>query len=226
MNTKKLKIDWLDNCPKCERSTVTVSTVKGSLEKLFDGDKVECWCGQTGVIDTGDNNAWVEWDEVVSSNKDNHDAYYREKYPDFWNRLPGCNHQAWTHYETSLNSWLVALHRAEAKLEGCVVVPLENARYFSNDGENYEIHETLEQAKHEAECAIEHYSERLADQEMDPTSDGNFHQIGYGVILAESTYSIDHVVTQEDIDNGDYSYEVGTQIMTLSLEEARGGNDE
>lgn len=123
MNTKKLKIDWLDNCPKCERSTVTVSTVKGSLEKLFDGDKVECWCGQTGVIDTGDNNAWVEWDEVVSSNKDNHDAYYREKYPDFWNRLPGCNHQAWTHYETSLNSWLVALHRAEAKLEGCVVVP-------------------------------------------------------------------------------------------------------
>lgn len=45
MNTKKLKIDWLDNCPKCERSTVTVSTVKGSLEKLFDGDKVEC-CGE------------------------------------------------------------------------------------------------------------------------------------------------------------------------------------
>ncbi|WDZ50213.1 hypothetical protein LF296_12870 [Acinetobacter vivianii] len=107
------------------------------------------------------------------------------------------------------------------KLEGCVVVPLENARYFSNDGENYEIHETLEHAKHEAECAIEHYSERLADQEMDPTSDGNFHQIGYGVILAESTYSIDHVVTQEDIDNGDYSYEVGTQIMTLSLVKAK-----
>lgn len=113
---------------------------------------------------------------------------------------------------------------ATAQLEGCVVVPLENARYFSNDGENYETHETLEQAIHEAECAIEHYSERLADQLMDPTSDGNFHQIGYGVILAESTYSIDHVVTQEDIDNGDYSYEVGTQIMTLSLEAAaRGG---
>lgn len=115
----------------------------------------------------------------------------------------------------------------QEKLEGCVVVPLENARYFSNDGENYEIHETLEQAKHEAECAIEHYSERLADQLMDPTSDGNFQQIGYGVILAESSYSINHVVTQDDIDNGDYSYEVGTQIMTLSLvEAARGGNHE
>ncbi|WHR58407.1 hypothetical protein [Acinetobacter haemolyticus] len=122
--------------------------------------------------------------------------------------------------------WLKAKAHEAKKLEGCVVVPLENARYFSNDGENYEIHETLEQAKHEAECAIEHYSERLADQQMDPTSDGNFHQIGYGVILAESTYSIDHVVTQEDINNGDYSYEVGTQIMTLSLVEAKADTEE
>lgn len=132
-------------------------------------------------------------------------------------------HEAWLVFHAG---WLASKQHEIQKLEGCVVVPLENARYFSNDGENYEIHETLEQAKHEAECAIEHYSERLADQQMDPTSDGNFHQIGYGVILAESTYSIDHVVTQEDIDNGDFSYEVGTQIMTLSLEEAaRGGNE-
>ncbi|WEI17115.1 hypothetical protein PY247_11125 [Acinetobacter proteolyticus] len=115
MNTKNLQIDWLGNCPKCERPSITVKTVKGSLEQLFDGDKVECWCGQTGEIDTDEYIAWVEWDEVVLSNKDNHDAFYREKYPDYWGRLPGCNHQAWTHYEVSLNSWLVALHRTEAK---------------------------------------------------------------------------------------------------------------
>ncbi|ENW92796.1 hypothetical protein [Acinetobacter dispersus] len=134
---KKLKIDWLGNCPKCERSIVTVSTVKGSLEKLFDGDKVECWCGQTGEIDTGDNNAWVEWNVVVLSNKDNHDAYYREKYPDYWNRLPACNHQAWTHYEVSLNSWLVALHRNQEKLEGCVVVPKDQTEDWYLDPDEH-----------------------------------------------------------------------------------------
>lgn len=118
---------------------------------------------------------------------------------------------------------------AKAKnLEGYVVVPLENVRYFSNDGENYEVHQTIEDAKSKAECAIEYYSERLADQLLDPRSDGNFQQISYGVVLAESSYSIDHIVTQKDKDNGDYSYEVGTEIMSLFLVEAawKGNEDE
>lgn len=110
--------------------------------------------------------------------------------------------------------------------EGCVVVPLENVRFFSNDGENYQTHETLEEAKHEAECAIEYYSDRLADQQLDPRSDGNFQQISYGIVLAGSSYSVDHIVTQQDIDDGEYSYDVGTEIMSLFLvEAARGGNE-
>lgn len=127
---------------------------------------------------------------------------------------------------TGWSMWKRAVNHMQEKLEGCVVVQLENVRYFSNDGENYEIHETIEDAKREAECAIEYYSERLADQQLDPRSDGNFQQISYGVVLAESSYSIDHIVTQQDKDNGDYSYEVSTEIMSLFLAEAaRGGNN-
>ena len=110
--------------------------------------------------------------------------------------------------------------QAQTLPEGFVLVPTKNIKYFSNDGENYEIHDTLAEAKHEAECAIEHFSERLADQLSDPRSDGNFNDVGYGIVLAQSAYSIDHIVTQDDIDNGDYSYEVGTEIMSLFLVEA------
>ena len=105
--------------------------------------------------------------------------------------------------------------------EGFVLVPTKNIKYFSNDGENYEIHDTLAEAKREAECAIEHFSERLADQLSDPRSDGNFQDVGYGIVLAQSAYSIDHIVTQDDINNGDYSYEVGTEILSLYLSEAQ-----
>ena len=102
-----------------------------------------------------------------------------------------------------------------------VLVPAKNVKYFSNDGENYEIHDTLAEAKHEAECAIEHFSERLADQLCDPREDGNFQDVGYGIVLGTSGYSVDHVVTQEDVENGEYGYEVGTEIMSLFLVEAQ-----
>ena len=105
--------------------------------------------------------------------------------------------------------------------EGFVLLPIKDAKFFSHDGDNYEVHDTLVEAKYEAECAIEHYRERLADQLSDPRSDGNFQDVGYGVVLAKSGYSIDHVVTQADIDKGDYSYEVGTEILSLFLIEAQ-----
>lgn len=125
-------------------------------------------------------------------------------------------------HEVVNHSWVMWLRaKSNAVPEGFVLVPTKNVNYFSNDGENYEIHKTLAEAKHEAECAIEHYSDRLADQECDPSSDGSFNQIGYGVILAESSYTVDHVVTQDDIDKGNYSYDVGTEIMSLHLIEAQ-----
>lgn len=119
--------------------------------------------------------------------------------------------------------WLRAKRDAKAKAvpEGFVLVPTNNIKYFSHDGENYEVHNTLAEAKHEAECAIEIYSERLADQLCNPPEDGNFQKVGYGVVLAESGYSVDHIVTQEDVDNDEYGYDVGTEIMSLFLIEAQ-----
>ena len=116
-------------------------------------------------------------------------------------------------------AWRAA--KAQAVPEGFVLVPTKNVKYFSNDGENYEIHDTLAEAKHEAECAIEYFSERLADQLCDPRDDGNFHDVGYGIVLGTSGYSVDHIVTQEDIDKGEYSCDVGTGIMYLYLIEAQ-----
>lgn len=111
--------------------------------------------------------------------------------------------------------------QAQTVPEGFILVPIKNVKFFSRDGENYEVHDTLSGAKHEAKCAIQHYEDMLADQTTDPRSDGNFSQVGYGIVLAESGYSIDHVVTQKDVDKGDYSYEVGTEIMSLFLVEAQ-----
>lgn len=110
---------------------------------------------------------------------------------------------------------------AQVVPDGFVLVPIKDAKFFSHDGDNYEVHDTLVEAKYEAECAMEHYRERLADQLSDPRSDGNFQDVGYGVVLAKSGYSIDHVVTQADIDKGAYSYEVGTEILSLFLVEAQ-----
>ncbi|MCX0332048.1 hypothetical protein NVT87_14325 [Acinetobacter radioresistens] len=142
-------------------------------------------------------------------------------------------------FATPFDIWLAAKREAQAVPEGnallsatlnavqklgsgdFVLVPTKNIKYFSHDGENYEVHDTLEEAKHEAECAIESFKERLANQVCNPAQDGNFSQVGYGIVLAESGYSVDHIVTQEDVDNGEYGYEVGTEIMSLFLIEAQ-----
>ena len=125
------------------------------------------------------------------------------------------------HLAQANQQWREKAAKAQAVPEGFVLLPIKDAKFFSHDGDNYEVHDTLVEAKYEAECAIEHYRERLADQLSDPRSDGNFQDVGYGVVLAKSGYSIDHVVTQADIDKGDYSYEVGTEILSLFLIEAQ-----
>ena len=127
--------------------------------------------------------------------------------------------EALNEINSSWCTWQAA--KAQAVPEGFVLLPIKDAKFFSHDGDNYEVHDTLVEAKYEAECAMEHYRERLADQLSDPRSDGNFQNVGYGVVLAKSGYSIDHVVTQADIDKGDYSYEVGTEILSLFLVEAQ-----
>jgi len=62
----KLKIDWLDSCPKCDSSVHTVESKDGTEEWLYSGDKVYCDCGQTGEIECDDGYAFVCWDKEES----------------------------------------------------------------------------------------------------------------------------------------------------------------
>ena len=90
--------------------------------------------------------------------------------------------------------------------------------FFSYDGfGNYSRHDNLLEAKREAELAIDCFADQLGDGSFHPDADGNFQDVGYGVILGTSSYSVDHVVTQDDVDNGEYSYPVGTEILSLNL---------
>ena len=133
----------------------------------------------------------------------------KKLFNEYWheNNLPFEGEEEFKKY--AWDAWQAAKAQAIPKLNKC----------FSYDGNNYEVHDTLAEAKQEAECAIEYFRERLADQRLDPECDGNFQRVSYGVVLAESGYSVDHVVTQEDVDNSTYPYEVGTEIMSLFLTE-------
>lgn len=91
--------------------------------------------------------------------------------------------------------------------------------YYSHDGDNYQMHETLCQAKADALGAIEHYSDQLADGHFHPESNGNFQDISYGIVLGKSSYSLVSITTQQDIDNGECKYPAGTEILELHLDE-------
>ena len=61
---KTLNVDWLGNCPTCDREEHVVSTSEGNKDYLYEDDAVKCWCGQTGVIETdGEGHAWCNWDD-------------------------------------------------------------------------------------------------------------------------------------------------------------------
>lgn len=91
-------------------------------------------------------------------------------------------------------------------------------KYFSYDGNNFELHDSLSKARANAESGIEGFRELLANQGWDIGSDGNFHQISYGIVLGESDHYVDHVVTQEDHDNDEHKrWDVGTELLELSL---------
>jgi hypothetical protein len=122
--SKKLNIFWLGQCPRCERGEHTVTTKNGTEKQLYEGDQVECWCGQTGIIETdGAGVAWCEWDKKPRTDIDNFNDHYREKFPKNWAVLPKSNHQACTHYHDCLGVWQAA--KAQTVPEGFVLVPRE-----------------------------------------------------------------------------------------------------
>ena len=123
--SKTIEINWLGNCPTCDREEHMVSTSEGNKDYLYEDDTVKCWCGQTGLIETdGEGHAWCNWDEKAATEWDNFNLYYRQKYPEYWDLLPKANHQACTHHEELFNSWVEA--KSQAVPEGFVLVNVES----------------------------------------------------------------------------------------------------
>ena len=136
MDIQKLSATWLGPCPTCERTEHKVKTIKGTKDYLYEGDEVDCWCGQTGLIDTdGMEGAWCEWHAKEITEYDKFNDYYRKKYPENWALLPCCNHQACTHHEELFNSWMNA--KAQAVPEGFVLVPEVKSGKFSEKLDEY-----------------------------------------------------------------------------------------
>lgn len=62
---EKINITWLNSCPVCDSNDLTVHTEKGTPLWLYEGDDVECDCGEKGSIEV----AGVEVVEVVWENE-------------------------------------------------------------------------------------------------------------------------------------------------------------
>ena len=122
--------------------------------------------------------------------------------------------------------WIKAINfsrkQAQTMPKGFVLVPKAGAQYFSHDfnGDGFKYHDTLEEAKKEAEANLDWYRDQVADGRH-VNDMGEFNELSYGLVIGSAEYSIDHVVTQDDIDKGEYSYEVGTEILSLYLSEAQ-----
>ncbi|MEQ1075523.1 hypothetical protein ABLT35_01710 [Acinetobacter johnsonii] len=143
-------------------------------------------------------------------------TYFDEQTQSYENDLGECTesiNMAWSAWQTA---------KAQAVPEGFVLVPKAGAQYFSHDfiGDGFKYHDTLDEAKKEAEASLDWYRDQVADG-MHVNDMGEFNELSYGLVVGSAEYSIDHVVTQGDIDKGEYSYEVGTEILSLYLSEAQ-----
>lgn len=107
----------------------------------------------------------------------------------------------------------------EILLEHGVIATNPPVSYFSHDGSNFEFHKTREAAIEAAESGIEHFQERLANGDgYDIYSDGEFHDVSYGIVLRSSHIAVDDTVTEKHHERDDYKqWPVGTDILRLGL---------
>ncbi|MEN3978214.1 hypothetical protein [Acinetobacter sp. CWB-B33] len=123
-------------------------------------------------------------------------------------------HQLW-------ETWLAA--KAQGVPEGFVLVPVGHNKFFSHDfnGDGFQYHDTLQEAKNAAEADLDIYRDRVADgnhiAEM-----GEFNELAYGIVVGQAEWSVDCVVSADDHKNGEYTqYDIGTEILSLYLSEAQ-----
>lgn len=124
---------------------------------------------------------------------------------------------------TALAVWLIQAREKQAEIDSlkAQLSKYENKRFFSHDfnGDGFQYHDTLEEAKKEAEAGLDWYRDRVADGHH-VEDDGEFKELCYGIVLASADYNIDDVVTKEHHMNDEWTqYEVGTEILSLELYE-------
>lgn len=94
-------------------------------------------------------------------------------------------------------------------------------KFFSHDfnGDGFQYHDTLQEAKQAAENDLDIYRDRVADGKH-VADMGEFYELSYGLVIASANYSVDTVVSEEHHQNSEYEkYEIGTEILHLFLEE-------
>jgi len=104
----------------------------------------------------------------------------------------------------------------------------QQSTYFSHDfnGDGFKYHSTLDEAKQEAVDNLDWYRDRVADGHH-VESDGEFNELCYGVVIASASYEVDEVVNATHHENDEYTnYEIGTEILSLSLDDCDSNNEE
>lgn len=147
--------------------------------------------------------------------KDSLNKDFEEDATEIWHRV----NTGWAMWKKAIN---FSRKQAQSVPDGFVLVQKAGAQYFSHDfnGDGFKYHDTLDEAKKEAEANLDWYRDQVADGRH-VNDMGEFNELSYGLVIGSAEYSIDHVVTQDDIDKGEYSYEVGTEILSLYLSEVQ-----
>lgn len=113
--------------------------------------------------------------------------------------------------------------QAQAVPEGFVLVPTKNVKFFSHDfnGDGFQYHDTLKEAKKSAEADLDIYRDRVADGNHIADM-GEFNELAYGIVMGQAEWSVDCIVSADDHKNGEYTeYGIGTEILSLYLSEAQ-----
>lgn len=122
-----------------------------------------------------------------------------------------CRHDDWL-------VWCEAWQASAAQTTHEDLVPKADTQYFSHDfnGDGFKYHNTLDEARKEAEASLDWYRDQVADGRH-VNDMGEFGELCYGIVLEQAQYSVDHVVTQKDVDSGESRHAVGTEILSLFL---------
>lgn len=118
-------------------------------------------------------------------------------------------------FESLVDLTLKELDVAKAQMTG--------QKFFSHDfnGDGFQYHDTLQEAKKAAEADLDIYRDRVADGNHIADM-GEFDELAYGIVVGQAEWSVDCIVSADDHNDGEYTkYSIGTEILSLYLSEAQ-----